>query len=103
MYSLPSSARARNASRVSAPDRGAYRTPASAPNPNPARNQTKLFPSRSDINTSSHECLTEMVQPPCCKHNYREGCNYAARSEVKPTTSSVVLEDLQARAGSSPV
>src|SRR5437016_4422111 len=49
MYSRPSSALERSASRVSFPDRGAYRTPATAPTPKPAKNQRKLLLLLSDI------------------------------------------------------
>src|SRR5215470_15260734 len=43
MYSLPSLAVLRMASRVSRPERGAYNTPKSAPKPSPARNHMKLL------------------------------------------------------------
>src|SRR5215468_722884 len=49
IYSRPSSAFERRASRVSFPDRGAYKTPATAPTPKPAKNQRKLLLLLSDI------------------------------------------------------
>src|SRR5260370_1714153 len=49
-YSRPSCALLMMASRVSRPERGAYRTPRRAPKPSPARNHIKLLPlSLSDI------------------------------------------------------
>src|SRR5882762_1550015 len=71
MYSLPSSARARNTSRVSLPERGAYRTPTTAPKPNPAKNHPKLLPSRSDITIPpGYKVLIRMVAPVLAKYNY---------------------------------
>src|SRR5262249_16425068 len=60
-YSEPSCALLLMSSRVSRPERGAYRTPISAPKPSPARNHMKLLllslsdirrpPQSSDVNT----------------------------------------------------
>src|SRR5579859_4687732 len=55
IYSRPSCAVLLSASRVSRPDRGAYRTPTSAPNPNPARNHIKPLLSLSDMHKPSKQ------------------------------------------------
>src|SRR6266571_8196582 len=79
-YSPPSCAVFLMASRVSRPERGAYSTPISAPNPSPARNHRKLLLlSLSDIRRPPQ--ASDVITGPLCITNARR---HGPGAEITP-------------------